>query len=397
MSKLNFLVFLNTYSDAASSNAPALSNFKWARELTGIPASNPVSATHSLAPGESKSLFNGTRTLNSDNTTEYSIALKPLSTQNYRITNTGGAAPNFRTPRAISTGATTQVTTTVNGPIVMFSAAAAVPAQPAQFVGQIGGMTTPVTIVALTAGAAGNVTLPIDGVSSINQLIVGWNTANPSNQLQLQLGDDSQVPTGGQFVLTGGSDAMTGMDMTNVQVGDHVRIGTQFNVLNQGEYKILAKSANSFTVENQTAVNEGPITLGSGFADQIQIYSAAGVQVGDTLVLSSGFSAVTLGSYKVTDVAANWVEFYSTDVLPVESGIVNPGLAIYSAAKQLVYMEADQKTAITVNGSLVSNLEPFIILDDKQPGVFMLKSTVYSLSIQNLALDTASVFIATVE
>jgi hypothetical protein len=84
-------------------------------------------------------------------------------------------------------------------------------------------------------------------------------------------------------------------------------------------------------------------------------------------------------------------------VLPVESGILAPGLAIYSSAKKLIYLEADQKLAVTVNGSLVANMEPFIILDDKQPGVFMLKSTVYSLAIQNLSTDSASAFVATVE
>jgi len=314
MPKLSALIYLSSYSDATSSNNPSLSNFKWAREFTGIPASNPVSAAHSLAPGESKVLFNGTRTLSSDNTTAFDIALKPLSTQNYRISWASGTKPDFRTPRALDIDATSQITAVVNGPIVTFTG------------------------------------------------------------------------TGGTL-----------LDSTALVVGDYVRLGTVFNILNQGEYKVLAKGTNSFTVENQTAVNEGPITLGSQFADQLQAYSAVGVQVGDTLVLSSGFSAVSLGSYKVTDVAAEWVEFYTAEVLPVESGITNPGLAIYSAAKQFIYLEADQKLAITVNGSLVANLEPFIILDNKQPGVFMLKSTVYSLAIQNSSTDTCSAFVATIE
>jgi len=314
MSKLNFLVYLNTYSDPSASNNPSLSNFKWTREITGIPVANPVSEAIGLAPGESKTLFNGTRTLQSDLTTEFDIALKPLSASNYRISWSGGTAPQFRTPRDLQTDATTEITVTVNGPIATFAS-------------------------------------------------------------------------------TGG----TPMDVTSVVVGDQVRIGDQFNTLNQGAYKVIAKGANSFTVENFTAVNEGPITLGAGFATQIAICSAAGVQIGDTLVLTSGFSPVTLGSYKITDVAADYVEFYSTGVLPVESGILAPGMAIYSSAKNLVYIESNQKTAITINGSIVSNLEPFIINDSKQPGVFMLKSTVYSLEVTNNSLDSASLFVASVE
>lgn len=314
MSKLNFLVYLNTYSDPSASNNPSLSNFKWTREITGISAQNPLSEALSLAPGESKSIFNGSRTLAQDGTTQYSISLKPLSSNTYILKAVSGTLPNFRTPRSTGADATTAVTITVNGPLATFAS---------------------------TAGTAFN--------------------------------------------------------FAAVQVGDKARIGSDFNVLNQGEYKILAKTATSFTVENQSASAEGPIVMGADFADQIQIYSAAGVQIDDTIVISGGFSIVTQGSYKITDVAANYVEFYSTDALPIESNIQTQAIAIYSAAKNVIYIEADEKTQVTVNGSVVANIEPFIIGSSKQPGVFMLKSTVYSLSLQNTSLDSASLFVASVE
>lgn len=397
MSKLNFLVYLNTYSDPSASNNPSLSNFKWAREITGIPASNPISEAFSLAPGESKTVFSGSRTLAQSIDTTWSISLKPLSSSTYRILNTGGTAPLFKTPRNISTDATTPVTAVVNGPIVTFSAPAAQSAVAAQFVGTAPGVATSVTIVALTAGAAGNVSLTGDGTSTLNQLIVAWNSAHPSNQLQLQAGDDTQIlDLAAPLALTGGLDAVGSMDTSTVVVGDLVRIGDQFNTLNQGEYKVISKGTGSFTVENYTGVNEGPIILGSTFADQIRIYSAAGVQRGDTLVINQGFSPVTFGSYKITDVTDNYVEFYSTDVLPQETGISSE-LNIYSQAKNLIYLEANQKCSVTVNGTVVANMEPFIINDSVQPGVFMLKSTVYSFAVQNNSLDPASCFVATVE
>jgi hypothetical protein len=314
MSKLNFLVYLQTYSDASASNNPSLSNFKWAREITGIPASNPISEAFSLAPGESKTLFSGVRTLLVDGTTEFSLQLKPLSSSTYRLLATSGQVPGFRTARSTGADATTEVTTVVNGPIVTFSS-------------------------------------------------------------------------------TGG----TAFNFASVVVGDTVKIGDQFNTLNQGEYKVLAKTATSFTVENYTGVNEGPVTLGATFADQIRIFSAAGVQEGDTLVIKSGFSSVTFGSYKITDVTDNYVEFYSTSVLPQETDIVSADLAIYSQAKNLVYLESDQKATVTLNGAQMASMEPFIINNSKQPGVFMLKATVYSFTVTNNSLDTASCFVATVE
>lgn len=314
MSKLNFLVFLSTYSDTSPSNNPSLSNFKWAREITGIPASNPISEAFSLAPGESKTIFSGVRTLLVDGTTEFSLQLKPLSSSTYRLLATAGQAPGFRTARTTNADATTEVTAVVNGPIVTFSS-------------------------------------------------------------------------------TGG----TAFDFSSVQVGDFVRIGDQFNTLNQGKFKILAKTTTSFTIENYTGVNEGPIVLGSTFADQIRIYSASGVQEGDTVVIKSGFSSVTFGSYKVTDVTDNYVEFYSTAVLPQETDIISADLAVYSQAKNLVYLESNQKATVEINGTQMAAMEPFIINNSKQPGVFMLKASVYSFTVTNNSLDTASCFVATVE
>lgn len=314
MSKLNFLVYLNTSSDPSSSNNPSLNNFKWTREITGIPASNPISQALPLAPGESKTLFSGTRTLSGDGSTVYSIAPKPLSSNTYIFSATSGTLPNFRTPRSTGADATTAVTVTLNGPLVTFTSTAGTP-----------------------------------------------------------------------------------FNLAAVQVGDFARIGNLFNQLNQGEYQILAKTSTSFTVENFTAVAEGPIVLGAGFAAQVQIYSAAGVQAGDTLVISGGFSLVTQGSYKITAVAANYLEFYFTDILPAESGIMTTAIAVYSAAKSLVYIECDQKATITINGSQTMNMEPLVVNDFVQPGVFMVHSTIYSLSIQNNSLETANAFLATVE
>jgi hypothetical protein len=314
MSKLNFLVHLNTYSDASASNNPSLSNFKWTREITGIPASNPISEAFSLAPGESKTIFSGVRSILVDGTTQFSLQLKPLSSSTYRLLATSGQIPGFRTARSTGADATTEVTAVVNGPIVTLSS-------------------------------------------------------------------------------TGG----TAFDFSSVVVGDIVKIGDQFNTLNQGEYKILAKTATSITVENYTGVNEGPVTLGATFADQIRIFSATGVQEGDIVVIKSGFSSVTFGSYKITDVTDNYIEFYSTSVLPQETGIISADLAIYSQAKNLVYLESSQKSTVEINGTQMTAMEPFIINNSKQPGVFMIKATVYSFTVTNNSLDTASCFVATVE
>lgn len=316
MPNFNFLVFLNAYEDSQSSNNPSMSNFKWNRNINGLSVENPQSSAFSLAPGETKTLFNGTRTLAQDNTTEYSLALKALTSNTYVLSWTGGAAPNFRSPRTTGADATTQVTVALNGPLATFTS---------------------------TGGTSFS-------------LIVG-----------------------------------------GVVVGDYVRIGNLFNQANQGEYKIVALTATSFTVENELAAVEGPITLGSGFASQIQIYSALGVQIDDTLVISGGFSPVTQGSYKITSVAANFLEFYSADALPQEGPITTQAIAVYSSAKRLVYLEADKHCSITLNGVSGDDIEPLIMNNNVIHGIFMRTSLMYSMSVTNVSTDTASLFLASVE
>lgn len=57
MALMNLLMFLNTYSDSQGSNNPALSNFKWSRELDCLPVNNPSSQVFTLAPGASVTVF----------------------------------------------------------------------------------------------------------------------------------------------------------------------------------------------------------------------------------------------------------------------------------------------------------------------------------------------------
>lgn len=314
MSKLNFLVFLNAYSDHHPSNDPSLSNFKWNREIDGLCVTNPLSEAFSLAPGETKTLFNGTRTLAQDGTTQYSLTQVPLSTNTYQLNWVGGTAPVFRTARTTGADNTTQVTVTQNGPLLTFAS------------------------------------------------------------------------TGGtSFALLSGG----------VVVGDQVLIGNNFNILNQGTFTVIAVTATSFTIENQTGVAEGPITLSA--ASQIQIYSAAGVQVGDTLIISGGFSLVTQGSYLITAVTNSYLQFYSTALLPLEGPITTEAIAIYSAAKSLIYLEADQNCSISINGSEICAIKPFIINNCIKPGVFMNSSTIYSLSVTNNSVNPAKLYLASAE
>ena len=349
MNKLNFLVYLNAYADANPSNAPSRNNFKWSRELNGLSVNNPNSLEFSLAPGETKTLINGMRTLTQDNTTEYSIALAPSQTSIYQLSWVGGTNPGFRTSRTSGADATTLVNVSLNGTVLTFSS---VPSTFASFTGQVAGMTTNVVITAINSGTVGNsVVLNFDGVMTLDTVIGNWNIANNSNNITYT-GDGTQIPNNGTSITLSGGVSSTSFNLISggVVVGDFVQVGSNFNALNQGQYQIIALTATSFSVVNAFGVGEGPIVLGSGFASQIDIFSAAGVQPGDTLLITGGFSPVTRGSYIVTAVTDMWVQFSYTGVLPIEGPITTEAITFYSDAQRLVYLESNQKVTMVING-----------------------------------------------
>ncbi len=201
-----------------------------------------------------------------------------------------------------------------------------------------------------------------------------------------------------KFESTGGTlfDLITGA----VVVGDRVRVGDNFNPSNRGEYKIIALTATSFSVENETGVVESNIVLGTDFADQVNIYSASGVQIGDKIDIQNNFSLVTQGTYEIIDVSHNYVEFHCVSSLPEETNISNDpdAFVIYRSAKQMVYMESDKKINIKINSTSITNtIEPFEMSGNVKPGVFLSKSTIKSIEVSNPTTETCKLYYITVE
>ena len=314
MAKMNLSLALMAYADPQSSNNPALNIFRWARDVAGLTVDNPTSEQFSLAPGETRNVFNGSRTLTQDNTTHYSLALKAGSTSTYALTYTGvGTAPGFRAARVSGADAGTHVTVTKNGAVLTIE-------------------STVGTFFSLIAGG--------------------------------------------------------------VIAGDRVFLGSAFSIANQGEFKVLSRTAVSFTIENPNGIDEASVTLGA--VGQVHFYSAAGVQVGDIINIFGSFSPSTQGAYVVTRAQDNLVEFFSTKALPDETQTTNQ-LAVYTEAKRVLYVEADQNSSLVPNSGNAIAIEPLQDPSGKRPGIFMRTATTWSLSVTNDSLDIANYYIAAAE
>lgn len=200
------------------------------------------------------------------------------------------------------------------------------------------------------------------------------------------------------FTATGGT--LYDLDAAGLIVGDVVRIGSGFNQLNQGKFTIVSFSTNSFSVVNEVGQAEGPVTLGASFEDQIKIHGQDGVQIGDKVDITNGFSPVTHGTYEITDVADDYIEFFSLDSLPQETGVSNSPAAfsIYRDAKGFIYIESDQDLDIRINGENVTNqIRPLVAGTTRKPGVFMSSASIKSASISNTSQSIANIFYVTAE
>lgn len=402
MSKFSLSVYLNAYADSHPSNNPGQNNFKWNRDLSSIIVNNPTSQSAQIAPGETRILFNGLRTLTQDSSTQYSIALKAGTTNTYVLSWVGGTQPAFRTPLAPIADPSAVVTVTKNGPLVSFAS----PGSFASFTGQLPGMTTDVTITADNLGTPGNsVTLHANGTSSINTLITNWNNAHPGNTITLTSGDGTQIPTSGTITLAGGA---YGFSLGGVLPGMDILIGSPFGAANQGLFQVVSVDsgdAETFSVVNPTGTAETVGPLGSENGSSLQVWGSTGVQIDDTLTISGGFSTVTQGSYNITAVYANSLEFYSSAVLPSEGPITTEAITISSNAKTLVYIESDSALDVILNNVDIGQIEPFVIpsaslpsLPPKViPGMFMLKGNILSLSVMNNGINPANIMFISVE
>lgn len=192
--------------------------------------------------------------------------------------------------------------------------------------------------------------------------------------------------------------AASGTPFANAVVGDVVFIPgistgdttSPFNTLNLGYWTLLSKTSSTvITLSRPTGeVFEGSGEVVTTTADiEFQVFSTAGVQVGDTVDLSSGFATTTLRAYPIVAVNPLWIEITSTTPLGDETGITPTatGMVIYSAAKRWVHIECDQEVVVRLNGDTGSfvRMTPWIpgAAPTGTPAEFRITGPVWKLQI----------------
>ena len=206
---------------------------------------------------------------------------------------------------------------------------------------------------------------------------------------------------------------LTAESMSAAQVGDQLRVkGVKtgdvpgvFNQMNSGLWSIIGKTADTLSCvrpvdQNFEFLNE-TVTLGAGFASEMMVYSAAGVQVGDKFEIADGFSFATQRTYSVQAVTPTFIDFVSAIPLPEESGIAftTGSITFFSNSKRLLYIEADQGCVVRLNGDTGNSnrLTPYEVGNDQLVAYFHKFGDSFQCEIQNKSVNPLKITFVTGE
>lgn len=320
-STLNVSTKILAFSDTGEiTSNPRLKNVDWYRDISGMPVANPRSEGYSIAPGGSKTIFDGTFVSTIDGTTAFDLTLSPLDPSRYRIAHSAGTAPGIRTGRGLA----------LNG-------------------------------VSVTFTVNNNATMTVS------------------------------VPAGPDF--------------TAVQVGDSVFIphtttgdvSSPVSVLNAGYWEVLAKASSlNITLVRPSGTDFEGITqtVALTASSQLRAYSATGVQVGDSVDITAGFSLSTRKTFEIVAATDLFIEIISTTALAAQAGVLPgaTGLVFFSTNKVFVYVEANQECAVRVNGDTgnYQRLSPPDASNALWPAQYMRRGPTWLLTIVNLSATTVS-------
>lgn len=318
MNILNVITQILSYADPCATDNPQLRSIDWTRRFNGISAKKPESDSQQLAPGESFTVFDGSRSTSlAAGTSVLKIELINASQSRYRMTVTSGPA-GFRAARAVS-GITGCVVAVNNNSVASFAFAGAT----------------------LTGVVVGD-TMRVKGAATYDVSPYAFAAANA------------------------GLWRIIGVSGTTVQA---VRLPGQ-----------------AFSGTNQT--------VASATAD-VEFYSAAGVQAGDTMLVSGTFAQPSQRAYSVADVTPTTIDFVSTMPIPTETGLtyVADSITFYMNAKKLVYIEVDQEAVVRFNEDASDSNRVSPVVSGAAPSVGYLHKygDSYRIVVVNKSINTMNV------
>lgn len=244
------------FADQPPTSNPGLRFVDWSQDIADIAVVNPRVEGAVVPAGQTKTVFDGTRTLTIDGTTDLDLSLVDGTADRYRFEFVGGTDPTFRTDRALTlSGNTVTVTVNDNGTAVFtFSGGSLAAIQ----VGDVLWVPTEDDIASQVLGVG-------------NQGF--WNVlAKTSTTLTLARDGDFQAEAEGPTILTA-NDQVRAFSAAGVQVGDGLDVTAGFVATNQKSFRVVGVTSLYLEIESSAALaEEAAISPGAaGFT----VYTAA--------------------------------------------------------------------------------------------------------------------------
>lgn len=175
-----------------------------------------------------------------------------------------------------------------------------------------------------------------------------------------------------------------------VSTGD---AATNFDDRNSDEWAVIAKDGTSTTLQlarlpgvDFTALGQAALVAAN---TDIQAWSAAGVQVGDKVKISAGFSTPVIQTYTILKVTPKRFEVVATGSLPVAQVAIpgSTGITFYTKAKKFLYVEMDQEGEVRCNGATDDRdtMSPFYPGNPEGVAVFVKTGPTWTLDLVNRA------------
>lgn len=266
-------------------------------------------------------------------------------------------------------------------------------------------------------------TLTVDGTTAFSLALLGLDGANtyrmthtggsiPGFRLSRGVTASGVALTftvnANQTVTLNAASAIFG----SVVAGDHVFVphtttgdsANVISVLNAGYWVVLGvtdtqnltlvrPSGQDFEAIGETAT---PVSN-----DQLRIYSASGVQIGDSVDITAGFSTSARQTFVISAVTDLFIQFTSPTPLPPQTGITPgaAGVTIFSDAKRMVYIETTQEVVVRVNGDTgdFQRTNSFDPSDSTKPGFYGRIGPTWSLVVYNRSAAPSDVTVLLVE
>jgi hypothetical protein len=176
---------------------------------------------------------------------------------------------------------------------------------------------------------------------------------------------------------------------TSIVVGDEIYFGagSGLSASEQGVYPIVGVSTNYVDIIAPDLVDQ-VVTLAD--AADVYAFSSGPVRVNDYVRLGTAFAFGNRGEFQVTRVTSRFIEFQNGECIP--EGPITQDLTIYEQVYKVLFLESDQRVNVYINGAVTPlAIEPYMDGQSGMVGYLMVRTPVYSLSIENLGETAANV------